>query len=236
MHELPFDRISGNKTGLSSILYADITHPQFKKWHETLRGTAEKGQTSYRVRHKPSKKPSKAPLAVNGYGVALQLKRTDYIVIDDRNAEDKGRDAAQKPIGTKLDDEEAELKPLAKDELADLGLKAADFAMKSEKPLDTLLKLSQDFPRYSSIIADHKVSDEFTADAQKYSEKLPPAGYNMLWINGVQMPTRDLNPYSLLTHLRRERKLIDGIREQGLSGFEVISLLSHDALAQSTLR
>jgi UDP-glucose:glycoprotein glucosyltransferase len=174
-------------------------------------------------------------LVVNGYGVELQLKRTDYIVIDDRQAEQGEKSAAQKPIGTGLDGDEevADLKPLSKDEVSDLGLKAASFVTQSEQPMDTLMKLVQDFPKYSSIIAAHNASNEFVDEHTKNREQLLPAGYNVIWINGVQIPARDVNPYSLLAHLRRERKLINGIRGQGLSGSEAISLLSHSAIAET---
>jgi UDP-glucose:glycoprotein glucosyltransferase len=212
-------------------LYTDITAPQFKAWHSTLSATAKAGKTSYRIRHKPSSKASETPLVVNGYGVELQLKRTDYIVIDDRQKEE-GHAGGQKPLSTGLDEDEevADLKPLSKDEVADLGLKAASFVMKSEQPMDMLLKLVQDFPKYSSIIAGQNASESFLEEHQKNRELLLPTGYNMIWINGVQIPTRDVNPYSLLAHLRRERNLINGIRSQGLSASDVVALLSHEAI------
>jgi UDP-glucose:glycoprotein glucosyltransferase len=200
-----------------------------------LSKTAKEGKTSYRVRHKPSSNAPTTPLIVNGYGVELQLKRTDYIVIDDRQAEQGQKSDAQKSIGTGLDDDEdvADLKPLSKDEVSELALKAADFVAQSEQPMDTLMKLVQDFPKYSSVIAAHNASDEFVEEHLANRNQLLPAGYNVIWINGVQIPARDVNPYSLLAHLRRERKLINGIRSQGLSGSEVVSLLSHASIAES---
>lgn len=172
---------------------------------------------------------------VSGYGVELQLKRTDYIVIDDRAADQGGDDAGQKSFGTDLNDEDevADLKPLSKDEVFDLGVKAASFVMKSGQPMDTLLKLVQDFPKYSSIIAAQNASEAFLQEHANNRNFLLPGGSNVIWINGVQIPARDINPYSLLAHLRRERQLINGIRSQGLSSSEVVSLLSHEAIAQT---
>ncbi|KAH5085410.1 hypothetical protein HBH95_026520 [Parastagonospora nodorum] len=231
-YELPFDRTLGNSSALPAILYADITAPQFKSWHDMLSKTAKEGKTSYRIRHKPSNKASKSPLVVNGYGVELQLKRTDYIVIDDRQ-KDESQPSGQKPLVTGLDEDQevADLKPLSKDEVSDLGVKAASFVMKSDQPMDTLLKLVQDFPKYSSIIAGQNVSESFLEEHTKNREFLLPTGFNMIWINGVQIPARDVNPYSLLSHLRRERTLINGIRSQGLSAPDVVALLSHEAIA-----
>ena len=82
---LPFDRILGCTTcDKDSILYADITSPSFREFHKTVSKTAKEGLTSYRVRYKPNKTAVPQPLLVSGYGVELALKRTDYIVIDDR--------------------------------------------------------------------------------------------------------------------------------------------------------
>ncbi|KAF2268500.1 hypothetical protein CC78DRAFT_510304 [Lojkania enalia] len=235
-YELPFDRILGNSGDtLPSILYADITSPSFAKFHTTLSKTAREGKVSYRIRHKPSLKGSKKPLIVNGYGVELQLKRTDYIVIDDRPAEQGEKAASQKPLDTQLvDDEEvSDLKPLSASEVSDLGLNAASFVMKSDQPLDTLLKLVQDFPKHSSAIVAHNASEEFIKEHEANREQLLPAGYNVIWINGVQIPQRDVNPFTLLEHLRRERRLINGVRSQGLSGPEAIYLLSNSAITES---
>jgi UDP-glucose:glycoprotein glucosyltransferase len=233
-YELPFDRILGNSShSLPSILYADITSPAFAKFHKTLSKTAQDGKTSYRVRHKPSANASKTPLVVNGYGVALQLKRTDYIVIDDRAPAEQGE--KQKSLDAELHDDAdvSDLQPLAKDEVADLGLKAASFVMKSDHPMDTLLKLVQDFPKYSSAIVAHNASEEFIAEHEANRGQLLPEGMNILWINGVQVPVRDINPFALLEHLRRERGLINGVRSQGLSGPDAISLLSHSAISET---
>jgi UDP-glucose:glycoprotein glucosyltransferase len=235
--ELPFDRILGdNQNSLPSILYTDITSPSFRKFHNTLSKTAKKGKTSYRIRHKPSSKESRSPLIVNGYGVELQLKRTDYIVIDDRQAEEAGKDSAPQTQNTELqnDDEEvSDLKPLSSSEVSNLAVNAASFVMKSEQPLDTLLKLVQDFPKHSSAISAHNATEEFVKEHESNRMLLLPSGYNVIWINGVQIPARDVNPFTLLQHLRRERKLINGVRRQGLSGPEAIGLLSHSAITES---
>ncbi|KAF2012225.1 glycosyltransferase family 24 protein [Aaosphaeria arxii CBS 175.79] len=233
-NELPFDRISGNSSHeLPSILYADITSPSFAKFHNVLRKTAKEGKTSYRIRHKPSTRGKQRPLLVNGYGVELQLKRTDYIVIDDRDKGDKPTEQKRATAGLDTEHEVADLKPLSASEVNTLGQNAADFVLKSDKPLSTLLKLVQDFPKHSSSIAAHEVSEEFLNEHKNNRQQLLPSGMNVMWINGVQIPNRDINPFALLDHLRRERKLINGIRRQGLSGPEAINLLSNSAISEN---
>ena len=230
--ELPFDRILGNSSALPTIVYADITAPRFKLFHRTVSKSAREGKTSYRVRHRPSVWASSTPLVVNGYGVALQLKRTDYIVIDDRQEAHSDKDASQKPLATELDEDNSDLQPLAKDDVADLAEKAASFVLQSDQPMDTLLKMVRDFPKYTSTIAATNATSDFLTEHYSNRELLLPTGYNVIWINGVQIPAKDVNPYALLAHLRRERKLIHGIRSQGLSGPDTISLLSHSAITQ----
>jgi UDP-glucose:glycoprotein glucosyltransferase len=231
--DVPFDRMFGNaSTALGSVLYADITSPQFAQFHRTLSESAKEGKTSYRLRYKPSPRIGR-PLTVHGYGVELALKKTDYIVIDDRDKSDddeKDLPKAEQPGDSMLQSEEevADLKPLSTSELAGLGIRAAGFIMSSDDPLETFLKLSQDFPKHSGRISAHNASEEFIKEWTGNSAYAIPQGYNIIWINGVQIDPREMNPFSLLEHIRRERKLINAFRQLGLSGLEAINLLSHD--------
>jgi UDP-glucose:glycoprotein glucosyltransferase len=240
LHQLPFDRISGDASSdRPSILYADITSESFRKFHKTVSKTATDGKTSYRVRYKPAASSQPEPLTVSGYGVELALKRTDYIVIDDRQeGEEVSDDATSIPTGegreaTLSEEDVSDLPPLSSSELLRLGMKAATFVMNSDNPFDTLLRLSQDFPKHSGSIAAVNVSKEFIQEHISNREVILPPGFNVLWINGVQIMARDLNAYSLLEHLRRERAMINGVRELGLTGPEAIDLLSHEAIAES---
>lgn len=219
---------------IESILYADITSNEFAEFHKSLSKEAKEGKISYRVRYKPAEAASSEALPINGYGVALDLKRTDYIVIDDRKAEEGKEEEVSidpQPAEVNLDQEEiSDVKPLSASELLRLGLRTSSFVMNSSEPLDTLLKLSQDFPKHSSAVSHHNVSEALVEEHRANREQLLPPGYNVLWINGVQMDPRKIDPFSLLDHLRRERSLIDNGKSLGLSGKEVIDLLSHPAI------
>ncbi|OJD32557.1 glycosyltransferase family 24 protein [Diplodia corticola] len=234
--DLPFDRpMRPDHRSVASVLYADITSPSFRNFHKTIIKTARAGDTSYTLRHKPSKNTRHAPQDVHGYGVELALKRTDYIVIDDRQAEDDDAkapavDAAQAVLH---DDDVADLKPLSESDLKGLGLKAASFVMSSEDPLDTLLKLSQDFPKHSSAIAAHDVSKDFLKEHQDNREAVLPPGYNILWINGVQVMPRDVDAFALLEHLRRERQIVNSARKLGFSPPEAINVLANNNIAKA---
>ncbi|KAJ5693064.1 hypothetical protein N7462_002487 [Penicillium macrosclerotiorum] len=229
--ELPFDRIFGDASLPPAVLYTDISSPMFKDFHETLSDMARNGQASYRVRYRPPQQWVERPLFVSGYGVELALKRTDYIVIDDRDAEAK----VNAPADSEELKEDApdDLRPLSSSEVSRLGMNSAAFVMDSEDPLNTLIKLSQGFPKYSSSIASHNATAELRNEIRENRARMIPDGYNVMWINGVQIDSRQIDAFSLLDHLRRERRLIDKFRDLGLTAQEAVKLLSHPTLAQS---
>lgn len=237
---MPFDRILGRNSETwpsPSIVYADITSPLFAQFHQTISSTARSGQTSYRVRYRPSISPSNKPLVVNGYGVELALKRTDYIVIDDRDADDgivtiEAPLTEQEDIPTEIE-ELADLKPLSSTELLGLGLKAASFVMNSDDPFETLIKISQDFPKHSAHITKRNTSVDFATEHRNNRELLLPAGFNVIWMNGMQVEARQMDAFALLEQLRRERGIMGSLRELGFTGSEAVKLLSHPAIAQT---
>ena len=215
------------------MLYADPTAATFAQFHNALRKAAAGGELTYRLRYRQGENSKTEALPVNGYGVELALKRTDYIVIDDREA---GEDSSQKPLssGVNLDEEEeqlADLQPLSTSELASLGLKAATFILQNETPLEALVKLTQDFPKFSTSIAAHEVSKEFEAEHELNRGQRVPGGISFLWMNGLQLIDRQIEPFTLVDMVRRERKLIDGVRELGFTGKQAVSLLGHQEIA-----
>ncbi|KAM3072077.1 killer toxin resistant protein [Clarireedia jacksonii] len=227
--ELPFDHVLGSSTGPHSILYADITSPSFSHFHKTLVKTAREGKTSYRLRHrKPIDSSLSNPLVIPGYGVELALKRTDYIVIDDRKEEIENEPKVTAKTEVKFEDEEvSDLKPLSTSELSSLAVKASSFIMESEDPFDSLIKLTQDFPKYSSAVASHNISTDFLTEHASNRAQFVPSGYNILWMNGVQVTERQIDAINMLEILRKERKMIGSVRELGLTGRQAVQLLSH---------
>ncbi|KIN00887.1 glycosyltransferase family 24 protein [Oidiodendron maius Zn] len=229
--ELQFDRVLGSRSAPATVLYADITSPSFGQFHKSLVKAALEGKTSYRIRHRNPTSEFK-PLTIPGYGVELALKRTDYIVIDDREDNEAKTSNSDSETKVKFEDEEfADLKPLSSSELLNLSVKASSFIMQSEEPFDTLIKLSQDFPKYSSAIATHNATDGFVTEHEYNRAQLVPAGYNVWWINGVQLIERQINGLSLLEILRKERKLIKGVTNLGFTVREAIDLLAHTEIS-----
>ena len=232
LRELPFDRVLGSGAA-EAILYADPTKPEFGPFHKALADKARKGDITYRLRYRTDQRGELAPLPVSGYGVELQLKRTDYIVIDDRDAEAQPEDDGSPPdpaaAEVNLDQEEdvADLKPLSSSELASLGLSAGSFIIQSEDPLQTLIKLTQDFPKFSTSVAAHNASDQFISEHRFNRAAMVPPGSNALWMNGVQLVERQIDPFTLVDSIRRERKMIKGVTDLGLTGQEAVALLGN---------
>ncbi|EHK39882.1 uncharacterized protein TrAtP1_013347 [Trichoderma atroviride] len=224
--QLPFDRVTG--TGREAILYADITSGSFGDFHKALSKAAAEGSLSYRIRYHRTRITPYAALPMSGYGVELALKRTDYIVIDDRLQNEEPRHE-NTGTGTGLDGSEdvADIKPLAASDLSSLGLKATSFILQSDDPLETLIKLTQDLPKFLTTIVAHNLSTQFEKEYKLNSLQGVPDGLNMLWLNGVQLIERQIEPFALIERLRQERKLIDGFRALGLNGKQAVSILGH---------
>ena len=182
---------------------------------------------------------------MNGYGIELSLKRTDYIVIDDRSGGAEELEGTIPEIGTEegqdgstegilLDDEEvADLKPLSSKDLLGLGLKTASFVISVEDPFETLLKISEDFPKHSLALTKRNASKDFVQEHNSNRDIFLPAGYNVIWMNGMQIQGRQMDAFALLEQMRHERILVDNLRGLGFSGTEAVQILSHEAIAEA---
>lgn len=197
---------------------------------------ANDGLVSYRVRYRPPQHWAERPLFVSGYGVELALKRTDYIVIDDRDAEKRGESPVESHgsgIEDLKEDSPDDLRPLSASEVSRLGWNSAAYVMDSENPLDTLVKLSENFPKYSSKVAAHNSTAELRKEVRVNRGRMIPSGHNFMWINGVQIDERQIDAFSLLETLRKERNLVQKFKDLGLGAQDAVKLLSHPLLAES---
>jgi UDP-glucose:glycoprotein glucosyltransferase len=129
-------------------------------------------------------------------------------------------------------EEAADLKPLSSSELDELDVKTSSYILGSDNPLDTFLKITKDFPKYSSFLAAQNVSEAFLKEHLANRQEFLPSGYNVMWINGVQYDTRKMDPFSILDHMRRERSLIYDFRALGFASNEAIQMLMHPAIAE----
>jgi UDP-glucose:glycoprotein glucosyltransferase len=77
----------------TAIFYASLSSPNFRELHSYLLSLAKKPvpQIEYVFRHiPPQSRDNTTRNHLSGYGVTLDLKKTDYLAIDDRNAQTNG--------------------------------------------------------------------------------------------------------------------------------------------------
>ena len=230
---LPFDRLRGrDPSDEYNVLYADIQSSSFTKDYVKMKSDHLRQESGYGVRHRPGGSPRNGSLPMAGYGVELALKRTDYIVIDDRDSSPElSTEASSFSDADKINN----LKPLTASELRDLGEKSASYVMASDDPLQRLLEVLGDFPKYSSQIAAQEISKELKTEHEANRESFLPKGYNVIWMNGLQVDPREVDAFNLLDSIRRERAIVRRMLELGFSATEAIALLSQPVIAQSVV-
>jgi UDP-glucose:glycoprotein glucosyltransferase len=78
-----------NKDGRTIVLYTSQFSSEFKKFHDYLSKAVVDHNITYIVRYRPSisNVARGTPLYLSGYGVEMALKKTDYLVIDDRTSQ-----------------------------------------------------------------------------------------------------------------------------------------------------
>ncbi|KAI0028565.1 glycosyltransferase family 24 protein [Vararia minispora EC-137] len=255
---LPFDHIypppaySTPVPPRTAILFASISSSNFRELHTYLRSLSspDKREIEYVFRPIPdSKTESRTPLS--GYGVTLDLKKTDYLVIDDRLANNKAssdgssddQKSAEEVATPDVDrvltvleryeilNESIKLTdPLTDDELTKIGLQATQLVMESDNPLAALKQLSQDFPRYASSIARRVVpSVDITNEASLNSMYIPP-GHTLVWLNGAPLAPDRMNPFSLLRLIRKEEDVMLSLMKLGLLPNASFELMTHSTI------
>ncbi|KAF4618673.1 hypothetical protein D9613_009850 [Agrocybe pediades] len=234
-----------------AVFYASLASANFRELHTYLLKLTNRPNphVEYVFRHVPPTVASTKRNYLSGYGVALDLKKTDYLVIDDRNADAAGSNKA----AVEQDEDERIVNvdpiqplilaypenatapgpdvPLAADELETLGGKAVQIIKDSPNPLDTLIHLSQNFPKYATSLTRRVVTNENIT--QELLDNLPKIqhGANLFWLNGLQVDAKDVHPFGLLKLLKKEKAIIQSLTAQGLQRGEAFKLLTHSAIS-----
>ncbi|KAJ1656166.1 killer toxin resistant protein [Dispira simplex] len=232
------------------ILYGDVAHETFYDWHTFIIKTVDQLSATYIFRPRPAVTVSATgslPLALSGYGVALRLKNTEYLVTDDRQvthdqiAGETGANVDTAiPTGEYLPGLEGgsgTIQSLTEEEIAPLGLRAAQYLVNVTKethikysPLTLLSLLSQNFPKFAHILSDRHHSTEVLKEAKTILRSGVKQG---LWLNGQAMPhstIKALDPFKVLEILQRESRLV-----RSLQALDISSLKIHQLLLSSVL-
>ncbi|KAJ7513036.1 glycosyltransferase family 24 protein [Mycena galericulata] len=232
----------------TAIFYASVASPNFRELHSYLYALANKPipQIQYVFRPIPESPRSDARNYLSGYGVSLDLKKMDYLALDDRNArtsskegvtaQDAAADADSIPEDPVLALIDAYPEPetstaadgmLSEEALAALGFQATQLIADSSEPLATLTQLTQNFPKYMPALSRRVVVNASLQEEVHANQLRAQAGVNVFWLNGATLPEKELAPLSLLRLVRRERAVLESLTSLGLERAEALELLSH---------
>ncbi|KAE9396725.1 glycosyltransferase family 24 protein [Gymnopus androsaceus JB14] len=250
---LPFDHIyppSGSKLETpprTAILYASLSSSNFRELHSYLMRLANhpEPRIEYILRHVPPENLDASKRSyLSGYSVALDLKKMDYLALDDRHLgaqQDDLADSEEQEAETVVVDPIVSLinsypenatapdanTPPTEDELRLIGLQASQLIMDSPNPLLTLTHLSQNFPKYVTALARRVVVNESLAEEIHENQLRVSNGISAMWLNGVAVADKDINPFGLLRLLKKERGVMSELMGLGLEKGEAVELLTH---------
>ncbi|EEB09369.1 UDP-glucose-glycoprotein glucosyltransferase Gpt1 [Schizosaccharomyces japonicus yFS275] len=210
---------------------------EFAGFHKQLMPLAESCKIRYVIRYSPSPKTTEEPLRVAGFGAHASLKRTDYLVVDDREVKISSQEAGsvstdnEQKLFADLDDN---LEAVPEEQLEQLGSLTAQYISQQEDPLTVLRKLSQDFPLYAHKIAGEQLNKQFIENITAFQERIIPEGTNIVSFNGIPVDVNELDAFSLLSMLRSERAIVNDLKKLGLSPHEAQQVLCSDKFGRDS--
>ncbi|KAG9126087.1 hypothetical protein FRC07_004930 [Ceratobasidium sp. 392] len=261
----PFDHVQKQPDAECStplVFYASLSSQNFYPLHSYLRSKAAQPDFCYVIRYVPPENASaldeKGRNFLSGYGVALDLKKMDYLALDDRGPRGQSNEEGQKATeGSVWEDyvsillaehphEELDLTtPLTAEEITSLPYLATHLVTSSNEPLKALAHLSQNFPKHAVSLArrwDANRTEELSAkyeniesEVQANMHMVAGAG-NMAWLNGIQLSEDDMNPFSLLRLIRRERQVMGSLINTGLTSEQAIRVLANGAIGKAATK
>ncbi|KAL5480943.1 KRE5 [Sanghuangporus weigelae] len=235
----------------TAIFYATPSSSNFRELHSYLYklATSPQPRVEYVFRHKPSEKSDTGNKSyLSGYGVALDVKKTDYLVVDDRRS--RSNDVSDDNTSAESQDDQIDFieslieqypenitadasAALSESEFRTIAIKATQLITNSSDPLATLKYLSQNFPKYASPLAHRVIVDESLLEEVQDNWMKAQGGINAIWLNGLTVQETDLTPLGLLRLLQKERGVMQSLTSLGLSAGQAVELLTHKAIGRA---
>ncbi|GAA6015304.1 hypothetical protein JCM10207_008942 [Rhodosporidiobolus poonsookiae] len=166
------------------------------------------------LRWKPASK-DEPNLVLTGYGAALDIKKSDYLVIDDRLATTESPPAASPERDEPLLGIEGDLAPkmetVKKSDVPELSLRTAQFILNSAEPFRALTTLTSAFPRLASHLPalvpspDAHLLSEVSMNQMSFPRLTMRPGF---YLNGVELAENEVDPFALIRLMRKERKYL----------------------------
>lgn len=147
MHTFPFDHVHEPTVGEATsalLVYVDILSPEFPELHQKLFQRKQAEQLRIILRWKPTEKDSGKKLILSGYGVGLDLKRVDYITIDDRDLTAQEADRAKVQKTHKSDRQSEARSDTAEDVFAEADEEPSEMVqLKQDQLLGSFTRIAQ---------------------------------------------------------------------------------------------
>lgn len=232
---LPTDHLVGDDESTFFVLYGDLESVEFKQTFQLLYQSMLSGKLSFTWRYIPAEGVTAKEL-VGGYGTDLTLKRTDYIVIDDRGFSEEQQkkmkfEATEEEVYEKgsidLNEYHTDVKKLKEADLEQLDLKLTQHILDQPDSFEMLKTIVQDLPKYAASLAglefDKEQLNRLALKSLQDSQIDIPDG---LYINNVVVPPVKSDTFEILRVFERELGYIDRLQEIGMNATESNEVLS----------
>ncbi|GAA6027206.1 hypothetical protein JCM8097_002483 [Rhodosporidiobolus ruineniae] len=154
-------------------------------------------------------------LVLSGYGATLDIKKSDYLAIDDRlqNGETGGAAAVnqEEPVLGIEGDVAPRMEPVRKSDVPELALRSAQFILNSAEPFKAFTTLTSAFPRLASRLSTLVPSPDPHLLSEVSMNQMDVPMLTMrpsFFLNGLALSEADIDPYALLRLMRKERKYL----------------------------
>jgi len=118
------------------------------------------------------------------------------------------------------------LKKLLANETEDLGTKIIQYITTSSNPLYVLSQLSSNYPKISHIINQMPLVEEYNKEVKLLQKLFYANDFNSLYINGIEISTKNLNPFSVLRVFASENRSIKKLNSLRFSNKNAVNLLN----------
>lgn len=168
-----------------AVFYGSLDNPEFSTWHAHLLAAAMDHKITYILRWAPPVEDYvHGRKLIAGWNAKVQVKRTDYLVIDDRSS-------SKSPTDLDLDAPNR----VPKEDIPIIGRKLAEYISLSNS-LDVLLDMILNLPGRLHLLSEVEPAEP--------PRQFPP-GANVLLVNGK--PVTDFDAFSFIDILREEVRL-----------------------------
>ncbi|GAA5982339.1 hypothetical protein JCM5350_006149 [Sporobolomyces pararoseus] len=164
------------------------------------------------LRWKPSRSAiaSSKKLVLSGYGAALDIKKSDYLAIDDRFSTPTNGEPNTERAKVKLD-------AVKKADIPELSLRTAELIISSDDPFTAFTSLTSTFPLVASKLSTlvPEISPQLVSEVSTNQATSPLAQRPLFFLNGVALTEAQVEPFALIRLMRKERKYVTEL--QGLN-------------------